>query len=105
MVSPVLVSVVKGGVVIELPEPVPIGAVPTGAGTLPIPMGLLPEPDGIEYGAEADPELEGIGVDATLELPGTDEVVMGLFTPVLRGVWVAGAGVLGATHLVHTVEV
>ncbi len=95
MVSLALVSVEKGEVVIGLLEPVTIGAVPIGAGTLLAPMGLLPEPDGMGYGAEADPELEGIGADATLELPGTDEVAMGLFTPVLRGAWVVGAAVLG----------
>lgn len=84
---------------IELLKPVPIGAVPIGDGTLPIAMGLFPEPDGMGYGPEADTELDGIGADAALELPGTDEVAMGLFALVLRGAWV------GATHLVHTVEV
>ncbi len=90
---------------VGLPDPVPVGAVPIGAGMLPTPMGLLPEPDEMGYGAEADPELEGMGPDTALELPATDEVAMGLFAPVPRGVWLAGAGVLGATHLVHTVEV
>jgi len=71
--------------VIGLPEPVPTGAVPSGPGTLPIPMGLLSEPDWMGYGAEADPELERIGADATLELPGTDGPAVGVLTPVLRG--------------------
>lgn len=77
--SPVFVSLEYGEVVVGLPDPVPIGAVPIGL------LSEAEEPDGVGYGAGAVSKLEGIEGDATLELLGTVEAEVEELTPVLRG--------------------